>query len=150
MGWVTVAQGTSLSDLSAVVEDMELPSGTRVKVVMDLELPVAWAFDVAGAEHIFRPFVPDGLHLIDVYGEGSKGIVEMEANSPALFVVVAFLKAHWLALSIAGFALAFLVSLIIISIKVPAIAQIPIWLLVGAAGGILGLVYLSSRKGGAT
>lgn len=144
--WTTVAQGISLADLAATVSDMELPKGTKMRVVMDLKYPVAWAFDVAGAELLFRPFVPEGMTLVDVYGEGSQGFIDMEADPAWLLTTLAFIKAHWLAITIAGFTLALLISFIYIAIKVPAIVQIPIWLIIGAIGGAVGIIYLGSRK----
>lgn len=143
--WQTVAEGTSLYNLSETIADMELTKGTKIKVVMDLKWPVAWAFDVAGAELIFKPFIPDGVDLIDVYGEGNKGIVDMEADPIWLGAFVLFIKTHWLAIAIALFTLGILISFITIAIKVPAIAQIPIWLVVGAIGGAVGILYLASR-----
>lgn len=143
--WETVAQGASFSEISSLVGEMELPKGTKMKVIMDLKLPLGWAFNFIAAEWILGPFVPDGMDLIDVYGEGSEGIVEMEADPAFLLVVLAFIKAHWLALVIAGFALALLVSFITIVVEVPAILQAPFWLLVGAALGITGLVLLARK-----
>jgi len=143
MGWKTVAEGTSISNLEQTIADMELRKGTRIRVVMDTWAP--WVFDVAGAELVFRPFVPDGLDLVDVWGESGQGIVEMEADPAWLAAVIVFIKAHWLAITLAGLALATIISSISIIIKVPTVAQIPIWLLIGAAAGIVGLVILSRR-----
>lgn len=142
--WQTVAEGLSIGDLKSVVGQMELPKGAKVRVVMDTWL--SWAFDVAGAELVFRPFVPDGLELIDVYGESGQGIIDMEADPAWLLAVLAFIKAHWLAITIAGFALAAIISFITVMVKVPAIAQIPFWLIIGAAAGIIGLAVLSARS----
>jgi len=141
--WQTVAQGTSIFDLESTIGQLELTKGTKVRVVMDTWAP--WAFDIAGAELVFKPFVPAGLDLIDVYGESGQGIVDMEADPAWLLAVVAFLKAHWLAITIAGFALYVIVSFITVMVKIPAAAQIPVWLLIGAAAGIVGLVVLSAR-----
>jgi len=142
--WVTVAEGTSLYNLRATVADMELPKGAKIKVVMDTWMP--WLFDVAGAELLFKPFVPEGVDLIDVYGEDSQGIVDMEADPAWLVAVVAFMKAHWLAITIAGIALTALISFITVMIKMPKAAQIPVALLVGAAIGIIGLLVLGARS----
>jgi len=123
---------------------MELPKGTKVKVTMETWAP--WAFDIAGAELIFQPFVPDGLDLIDVYGEGNQGIVDLEADPAWLVATLAFIKAHWLAITLSGLALATLITYIIVMINVPAIAQIPVTLLVGAAVGIVGITLLAARR----
>ncbi len=147
MPWMTVAKGVSLFDLDQVVDDMNLTKGTKIKAVIDLTIPVGWAFDVAGAELLFQPFIPDGVDLIDVYGEGSQGIVEMEADPIWLVPFLAFLKAHWLAITIAGFALWAIVAFITILVKVPAAAQVPIWLIVGAVVGVALLVVAGTRAG---
>lgn len=143
--WETVAEGVNFTQLKAVVADMELPKGSKVRVVMDTWMP--WAFDVAGAELVFRPFVPDGLDLIDVYGEAGQGIVDMEADPAWLVAMLAFIKAHWLAITIAGFVLAAIISFITVMVKVPAAAQIPIWLLVGGAIAIISLAVIGARRG---
>ncbi len=142
--WVTVAEGVSIWDLEQTVAHMELPKGTKVRVVMDTWMP--WLFDVAGAELVFQPFVPEGLDLIDVYGEGGKGIVDMEADPAWLVPVVAFIKAHWIAITIAGFVLALIISFIKIMVDVPALVAAPAWLLIGAAAAIVGLVILGARS----
>jgi len=146
MPWITAAEGTSLWDLEATIADMELPKGTRMKVIMDLKVPVGWAFDFIAAEWLMKPFVPDGMELIDVYGEGSQGIVEMEADPVWLAAAIAFIKAHWLALTIAGFTLAALISFIYIMIKIPVAAQIPVALLIGVAAGVVGLTILARKS----
>ena len=144
--WQIVAEGTSIFDLESIIGQMELTKGMKVRVVMDTWVP--WLFDTAGAELIFKPFVPDGLDLIDVYGESGQGIVDMEADPAWLLAVVAFIKAHWVAITIAGFLLAAIISFIVVMVKVPAAAQIPVALLVGVAIGVVGLIVLSisSRK----
>ena len=141
--WQTVAEGVSFSDLKQLVADMELPKGTRVRVVMDTWAD--WAFDVAGAEWVFQPFVPEGLKIIDVYGENRQGVVDMEANSPWLVAVLAFIKAHWLVITIAGLILWAIVSFIRVMVQLPAPAQIPVWLILGAGIGIVALIALQSR-----
>lgn len=146
MPWETVAEGTSISNLQSVVGEMELPKGTRMKVEMDLKVPVGGAFNFVAAEWLAKPFVPDGMELVDVSGSGSQGIVEMEADPAWLLAVLGFIKAHWLALTIAGFALWLIISLITISVKVPAFAQIPFWLIAGAGIALVGLTILARRR----
>jgi len=145
MSWKVAAEGASFSELEQTIADMELPKGTRMRVIMDT--PVSWVFDMAGAELAFKPFVPDGMELIDVYGEGGQGIVEMEADPAWLVVTLAFIKAHWLAIIIAGFVLALIVQFIRVMIEVPAWAQPPIWLLVGAAVIVLILATRGQIRG---
>lgn len=136
--WQVVAEGTNIWDLQAVVADMELTKGSKLKVVMDLKLPLGWAFDVAGAELIFKPFVPAGMTLVDVYGEGSQGIVEMEADPAWLVAVLVFIKAHWLAITIAGLILTAIIASIIVLVKIAVAPALPIAAL--AIGGGLALI----------
>ena len=142
--WQVVAEGTSIFDLESIIGQMELTKGTKVRVVMDTWAP--WTFDMAGAELIFKPFVPDGLDLIDIYGESGQGIVDMEADPAWLVAVLAFIKAHWVAITIAGLLLATIISFITVMVKLPAVAQIPVALIIGVAVGIVGLTLLASRS----
>ena len=146
MAWETVAQATSLSELQSLIGELELPKGTRMKVSMDLKLPLGWAFDFIGAEWLAQGFVPDGMDLVDVRKDSSSsGIVELEADPAWLLAVIAFIKAHWLALTIAGLAIWLVVSMITITVKMPAIVQAPFWLLAGAAIGVVGLIMISKK-----
>jgi len=140
--WVKVAEGTNIWNLSETIEDMEFPKGTKMKIVMNCP-GFDWLFDMAGAELVFKPFIPDGWDLVDVYGENGQGIVDMEADPAWLVATLAFIKAHWVAITIAGIVLTAIISLIVIFVKFPAVAAIPITLLVGAAAGIVGLIFLS-------
>ena len=106
MAWELVGEGQSFDDFKLLVADRQLPKGARVKFTMDVMWPAGYAFDLAGVEHIFKMTMPEGIKLIDVYGEsGSKGVVEGEATSPWLGAVLAFVKAHWVAIIIGGFVL---------------------------------------------
>ena len=144
MAWQTVAEGASITELKQLVSDMELPKGSKVRVVMNT--PVPWLFDVAGAELAFRPFIPDGLDLIDVYGEDDKGIVDMEADPAWLIAVLAFIKAHWLAIIIAGFVLTVIVSFIRVMVEVATASSVfPAIYIIIAAVIVVGIL-LSRRK----
>ena len=70
----------------------------------------------------------------------------MEADPAFLVAVLAFMKLHWLAVTIAGFVLYTLISFIRVMVKLPAVAQIPIWLIIGAAAGIVGLAIIGARS----
>jgi len=151
MGWVTVAEGTSFSELEQQVADMNLTKGTKIRVVMDTNY--SWLFDLAGAELAVEPFIPDGVDLLDVYGEGGKGIVDMEAD-PIQLVPLLVAIATWGAITIAaGFVLYVIVSFIRVMVWGPAAEGIPIALIAGVAIGVIGLLYFTRsrappRKGG--
>ena len=144
--WEEVAQGVNIWDLQSTVGEMELPKGSKVKVVMDLKLPLGWFFDAAGAEWIFKPFIPDGMELIDVYGEGNQGIVEMEADPAWLLAILAFIKANWLTLIIAGVFLTAIIASIIILVKLAVAPSTPTLLIAGGLGVLALIVILGMRK----
>lgn len=117
--WVKAAQGTSPDKLRALIADRELEKGTPVRWILDFKVPgIARTMDLWGAEAIFRPFVPPGLDLVDVYEKGGQGYVEMKADPAWLLAVVGFVKAHWLGIAIAGFVIATVVKLITMWVQV--------------------------------
>ncbi|MBA7703874.1 hypothetical protein ES703_112671 [subsurface metagenome] len=148
--WQTVAEGASFAELRSLIEDMELPKGTKVKVVMDLKVPIGWAFDAPGAEWLFRPLIPSGLELVDVYGGGSQGIVEMEADPVWLVALLAFIKAHWVSILIALFVLGVIIFFIRVMVEIvgPGPFGIPWWVLLvgGAAIAVPLIMRLMERK----
>lgn len=143
-GWTTVAQATRLQDLESVIGNMELKKGTKLRVVMSTS--AEWLFDSFLAEPVFARVVPDGMDLIDVWGENGKGIIEMEADPAWLVAVLGFIRIHWVALTIAGFLLWLFVSFIIVMVKVPIIVQVPFLLLAGAGLGIIGFIWLLRKQ----
>lgn len=146
MAWVQVASGPSIDTLNVQVADFELPKGTPVRMVLDLRWPVGWAFDLPGAEILFRQQAPPGLLLKGVYSEGwSKAVIEYEVDPAWLVAVVVFVKAHWLLLTIAGFTMLALVRGFRIETLEEVVKAIPStakW--VGLA--ILGLLALTATK----
>ena len=144
MAWKTVAEGPSIDQLTRTVGDTEYGKGVRMRIVMETSTP--WLFDMAGAELVFGGVVPDGWDMVDVWGENGKGVVEIEADPAWLVATLAFMARHWLALTIAGFVIWAFVSFITIMVQVPAIAQIPFALLIGAGLGIVGLLLLQGKN----
>lgn len=143
-----VAQTTSLAGLKDVLTNIQLQPGDRVRVTMNLNAPVGWAFNAAGAELLFQPFMPESMNLIDVWGDGSMGYVEMEATSPPLVAVLGFIADNWLAIVIAGVVIAALVIMVTISIKVSqAIMEIPNWAIAGLVIGGVALLGVAVYKG---
>ena len=152
MGYKVVAQGTNIWNLRETIGDIELKKGDRMRVVMDLKFPfVEYAFDAAGAEFIFSRFVPEGMDLIDVWGENGQGIVELEADPVWFLAALAFIKAHWLAIAIAGLLLTAAIASIIILVKIARAevpgGTIPILAIAGIGAATL-LMILLLRKGG--
>lgn len=150
MAWQTVAGGASFAELTTIIGDMELPKGTRVKVVMDLKLPLGWVFDTPMTQLAFGYLIPDGMKLIDVYGEGSQGIVEMEADPAWLLALLAFVKAHWVAILIATFVLGLIILFIRVMVEIvgPGPFGVPwwAWIVGGAAIGVPIIMSLLKKR----
>lgn len=144
--WTEVARGTNIWDLKSTVGEMHLSKGSRIKVVMDLKLPLGWAFDAAGAEQIFKPFAPDGTSVVDVYGEGSQGIVELEADPVWLVALLAFIEAHWVEILIAGFVLTAIIMSIIVLVKIAVAPSLPVAAIAIIGALTLGGIMLVRRK----
>lgn len=147
MPWKVVAQGNSLNQLAATVGNFELKKGVPIRFEMNLNMPVAFLFDVAGAEHLFHI---DGVDINDVYGEGwSKAVVEATSDPVWLVALIAFVKAHWVAILIGGFILLALVSFITVSANIPEIipplVDWTMWIVIGLAV-VLGYKLLSERE----
>lgn len=149
MAWVTVAEGAALDKLTPVVSNFELRKGTPVRAVIDLKLPgFGYLFNLAGVEHIFQARMPEGLIVTDVYGEGNKAIVEMEADPVWLVAALAFFKAHWLAIMIGGLTLVALIAFMRIEVPeefVKGVAGVAQW---GAVAliALLAIMILGGRK----
>lgn len=92
--WVNVAEGSSFSSLSQLVGNQDLPKGTPVLVKMNVGA-FAYAFDLPGAELAFQPFVPPGMDLRDVYGEGSYGYVKLESDPTSIGDMVSYIITFW-------------------------------------------------------
>lgn len=146
MEWQEVAKGTNIWDLESTVGELKLSKGSKLRVIIDLKLPLGWAFDMAGAELIFKPFIPDGMTLIDVYGEGSQGIIDMEADPAWLLAILAFIKAHWLVIMIAGFVLTAIIASIIILVKIAIAPTLPVAAIAIVGGLVLMGILLARRQ----
>lgn len=147
--WQVVAEGTNIWDLESTIGELELPKGSKIKVVMNLILPLGWAFDTAGAELIFKPFTPEGATLVDVYGEGSHGIVEMKADPVWLVAALAFIKAHWIAITIAGFVLTAIIATIIVLVKIAVAPALPTAaIVIGGGLALIGILAVIAKGRG--
>lgn len=146
--WVTVAEGAALDRLTPVVSDFELGKGVPVRAVIDLRMPLGFLFNVAGVEHLFQARVPEGLVVTDVYGEGSKAIIEMESDPVWLLAALAFLRAHWLSLMIGGLTLVSLIAFMRIEVPeefIRGAAEVTKW---GAIAliALVAIILLGRRK----
>ncbi|MBA7706936.1 hypothetical protein ES703_115795 [subsurface metagenome] len=143
MSWKTVAQGKSLDELAATVSNFELKKGTKIRFEMDLNMPVAFLFDVAGAEHLFRI---DGVDVQDVHGEGwSKAVIDAEADPAWLLAIIAFIKAHWVAIIIGSIILYTLVSFLRMLVDIIPDSEWIKWIVIGL-GLIFGYRLLRQRE----
>lgn len=118
MAWKTVAQGATIDSLEAVVGDFELRKGCPIRYTMDLKLPLAKAFDLAGAEWLFKGVMPEGVALKDVHSAGwSTVVIEAEADPAWLLAALAFVKIHWIGLGLIAIGLTFTLGFLVMAIK---------------------------------
>ncbi len=150
----TVAEAGSFEELEGIMPDLEVPKGGRIRITMELNQPVAPAFDLAGAEWLFREVMPEGLALIDVHGEGlTTVVIEGESDPVRLAAIGAFLVAHWLGLSLTAIGIAAALGFLLLAIKVDvnkvveAAPSVTKWLAIGAIGAAaIGLLAVVSKK----
>ena len=146
MAWQTVAEGTNLWSLKENVADMRFNKGDQMKIIMSCP-GFEWLFDLAGAELVFKSVTPDGWDIIDVYGENGQGIIDMEADPAWLLATLIFIKAHWLAIAIAGFLLTTIISYIVIMVKFTVVAKpTDILMYIGIIGGLGLLAYALTQR----
>ena len=149
MAWKTIAEGTTFDTLKQTTADFELKKGTPVRFEMTLESPVAHLFDFAGAEAIFRPKMPKGLDLKDIYSPDNKYqvVIEAEADPIHLVAIVAFVQAHWLAISLITIGIMFALGFLITAIKIKAEVAwtIPMWATIVIIAGFALVAYLAYK-----
>jgi len=149
--WKKVAEGNSFDTLEPFVSDRELQKGQRVQVRIQTTLPGASAgFDIC--PNWGFP-APEGMKVVDVWGIGgpldTDGIVEMEADPAGLGVVIAFIRAHWLAILIAGAALYLIVRYLAVFIWIIKAAwEFLPWVIAGglALVGVYAMTKVSPRR----
>ena len=152
----TVAEAGSFEELEGLMPDLDVPKGGRIRITMELNQPVAPAFDLAGAEWLFEDVMPEGLDLIDVHGEGlTTVVIEGEADPVRLAMIPAFLVSHWLGLSLAVMGIAATLGFLLLAIKVDvnklveAAPSVTKWLAIGAVGAAaIGVLAVVSKKRG--
>ena len=130
MAWTIVAKGKNFDDLK-VVKNINLPPGTKVRCEMQVSPSfLDKLFDAPGVEHLFA--VPDGMKMVDVYGENGKGIVLLEVESAnlsqarlaawpvAVGIILAVMKSKWFFIVLGTFLLSYALHKIVSSIVVLA------------------------------
>ncbi len=153
--WKTVAQGVNFDQLQQLIADQKIPSGTRLRAVLDLHVPLGWIFNAAGAELVFQPFMPDSVILDDISGGGSQMMVDMHATAPWLASVRAFIGAYWGEIIIAGLFLTAVIAFVKIDMWVGgsagSVGGIPVAAIAIVGAIVLGLWYMGSygkKRGG--
>ena len=96
-----LAEGDSLLDLHSIVGEYQLEKGDRLRLEVDLNLPIARAFNLGGVEHIFSPVMPEGVRLIDVRGQGNyKVLFDMEVTGTRLSDILWDISKYWSVLTL--------------------------------------------------
>ena len=160
-GYVVQAKGNSFDALSQSLSTStrQLQHGDKVRFVLTLNQPIAHLFDVAGAELIFKPIMPPGIILDDVYSMDSLTVgIDAHATSPMFAAIGAWIAANWIyvALGVLGItiALGLLVagiSFLVLAIKSPqTISDTAKWIAIGlvavSAAGIVIAIAGSKKK----
>lgn len=149
--WIKIAEGVSLSELSQVIADRELKKGTPVRFEMTLNLPLAHAFDLAGAEQLFGTIMPEGLIVQDVYSPDNtyQVVIDAEADPVHVAAIVAWVKAHWVLCSLIAIGLTFTLGFIVGSITVTVFIKPEEfkWWIIAAAAALVLVVYFVTKAG---
>ncbi len=155
-----IAQVNSFSELNILLAQNPgvLIGGDKVRFVLQLNEPVAPAFNLAGAELIFRNTMPPGLILDDVRGDGWYLVtIEAHATSPHFAAIGAWLAANWvrLALGTIGITVALgaliaSISFLVLAIRAPGtIPETAKWIAIGLGGlAVVGWVAYAAKKKG--
>lgn len=166
MGQVVLEElfrASSLGELAELTSQRELRPGSPFRITMRLNESIAHAFDLAGAEAIFRPVMPPGLTLVDVHSPDNKRTVVLDSRVdveqaqgakmrfPVVIAAIgAFIATHWVGLSLAVIGITAALGFLVASIRGEGVA------LVSAFGdiakfvviGIAGLLVLEVARGG--
>jgi len=152
MGWQTVAKGNLFQELQLLVEDRTLDKGDKIRAIMQLKPAYRWIghyFDFVNVEPNFQALVPEGVIVTDVYNEGDKVYVDMEADPVQLAVVLAWIAANWLAIVIVGFVLSTIMATITLALLVVVggkeFGKSLGWA-IGIGAGLIGLALILTKR----
>jgi hypothetical protein len=159
-GYQLIAQGTSFDDLNSklTANGGRLNSGDKVRFTMELNGPYAPAFNLAGAELLFRDKMPPGLILDDVRGEGmTTVIIDAHATSPWFAAVGAWLVSEWYIIPLIAIGISLILGAAITSIgfavafarSPQTIPQTAMWIALGVGGlALIGVIAYGAKKKG--
>ena len=155
MFWETIAEGPGIEELRTIAE-RKLLKGTRVRFIMRTKtwagIPTARAFDLPGAELIFRPVMPKGMKLLDVHSPDDRELVVVKAEVIANPVVttstiVAFVAANWFKLSLVAIGIMVALGFLVTSIRIDAEVIPHMWAMLLIAVVIIAVVFILARAG---
>lgn len=128
-----------------VRDDYDIPNGTIGRIEVHCG-PLAYLFDLAGAEQTIGQFLgPGDAEIIDCYEENGVGYIEYRAIGVVWWVVVLAVLGGLAALGIIAFTV---VSSVQVSRVNPAMFSWQLWLLVVAViAAIAIMIILTARQG---
>ena len=141
------------------LRDVDIPDGVVGKdepfiIELDLNQPVARAFDLFGAEFLFRNAMPEGLDLVDIHSAGpSRVVIETVGDPIPFFLIGAFLARHWVFLFLGAIGLSISLGFLIAAVRgkspasllgIPSLRELAPWL-IGGGVAVVGLVILTRR-----
>jgi len=137
LAWVTIAEANSLDEFKNAQPSYlkDLPKGTKLRLRIELPsyCPFGKLADIAGAEWWAQWLMPQGIDVIDVYGDWTWIEVQAEVDPPMWPAWV--IGAIAIAIAALPFGIAFLIS----TIKLDADVLSPI---VGGATVAIALIAL--------
>lgn len=150
MAWITLAEATSLEEFEATVPPItELDKGTRLKLRIELPewAPIGKLADIASAEFWAQWLGPEGVTVIDVYGDWYW--IEMTAEVDPPLGTLALIAIIAAAIAVLPFSIALLIAAIKLSAEqvVEVAPGIFKWLAIGLGGAAAfgGIIFLLTR-----
>jgi len=159
-GYTPIAKATSFDTLSQNLSTsrQQLKHGDKIRFVLNMSQPVAHAFDLAGAELIFRPIMPPGIILDDVYSIDASTVgIDAHATSPMFAAIGAWLAANWVYVTLGAIGITIALGLLVAGVAFlvlavgspQTIAETSKWVAIGlgaVAVGLIGYGIVKSRQ----